>query len=103
MARSLTGASAPPGLLLLDDPFSAVDLDTEARLIHSLLQAFGRGSPVCRRATIILSSHRLVALPLSDQVLVLDQGRVCEAGAHASLLAVGGLYAHLYRPRPCPL
>jgi ABC-type multidrug transport system fused ATPase/permease subunit len=102
MARSLAGTSAPPGLLLLDDPFSAVDLDTEARLIEALLQSFGRGAPAERRATIVLSSHRLAAFPLADQVLVMDQGRICERGTHASLLAAGGLYSRIYQAQALP-
>jgi ATP-binding cassette subfamily B multidrug efflux pump len=86
-----------PGLLVLDDPFSAVDLDTEARIVAGLREAFGPAAPADRQATVVFFSHRLAAFPLADQVVVLDRGRVVEQGTHDALLAVGGLYARIYR------
>ncbi len=97
LARSLAAAQITPGLLLLDDPFSAVDLDTEAQLIASLRQAFGPAAPPNRQATLLLSSHRLAAFPLADRIIVLDQGKIIESGTHASLMAAGGLYARIYQ------
>jgi ATP-binding cassette subfamily B protein len=97
LARALAAQRRTPGLLVLDDPFSAVDVDTEARIASALRQAFGREAPPEHRATIVLCSHRLAVFPHADQVVVLDAGRVVEQGTHADLLGAGGLYARIYR------
>jgi ABC-type multidrug transport system fused ATPase/permease subunit len=82
---------------VLDDPFSAVDLDTEAQIVAGLRQEFGPAAPVDQQATVIFFSHRLAAFPLADRVVVLDAGRIVEQGTHTALLAAGGLYARIYR------
>lgn len=86
-----------PGLLVLDDPFSAVDLDTEAQIITALRQAFGPTAPPAQRATVVFFSHRLAAFPQADQVVVIDAGRIVAQGTHAALLTAGSLYARIYR------
>ena len=86
-----------PALLVLDDPFSAVDVATEAAIVASLRHAFGPEAPPEERVTIVLCSHRLAGFPYADLVLVLDRGGVVETGTHADLLAAGGLYARIYR------
>ena len=89
--------AAEPGLLVLDDPFSSVDVDTEAQIVSGLRQAFGSDSRPHKQATVLFFSHRLAAFPLADMVVVLDQGKICQQGTHAALLAAGGLYARIYR------
>ena len=90
-------AATSPGLLVLDDPFSAVDIDTEAHIVANLRRAFGPHAPPAHRSTIVLFSHRLGAFPLADVIFVLERGRVAEHGTHAELLCAEGLYARIYR------
>ncbi len=99
LARAIAATAAPatPGLLVLDDPFSSVDVDTEAQIIAALRATFGPSAPPERRATIVLCSHRLAAFPQADQVVVLQNGRIVEQGSHTALLDRDGLYARIYR------
>lgn len=87
IARALL-ADAP--LLLLDDALSAVDTGTEARILGALRrQRQGR--------SVVIASHRLSTLMDADQILVLRQGRLAEAGDHAALLATGGWYSRQWQ------
>lgn len=97
LARAMAAAGHVPGLLVLDDPFSAVDVHTEAAIVAGLRDAYGPAADEQERATILLFSHRLAAFPLADIVVVLDEGRVIEQGGHAELAAAGGLYARIAR------
>jgi ABC-type bacteriocin/lantibiotic exporter with double-glycine peptidase domain len=90
LARAIAAGWRVPGLLVLDDPFSAVDVHTEASIAAALRQAVGGAS------TILLCSHRLAAFPYADQVVVLDHGRIEEQGSHTELLAGEGLYARIF-------
>jgi ATP-binding cassette, subfamily B, multidrug efflux pump len=87
IARALL-VGAP--LLLLDDALSAVDTDTEARILSHLREArVGR--------TVIIVSHRLSAVADADHTLVLHGGHLIEQGNHAELLAHDGWYARQWR------
>jgi len=87
IARAL--AKDPP-VFVLDDALSAVDAQTEARILHALRDALtGR--------TSLIVSHRLAAVREADWVLVLDRGRVAETGTHDELIARGGRYWELLR------
>jgi ABC-type multidrug transport system fused ATPase/permease subunit len=97
LARALAAGGRMPGLLVLDDPFSAVDVETEAAIISSLRATLGRTAAFERQATILLFSHRLAAFPYADLVVVLGSGRIVEQGAPSALLSAGGLYARIVR------
>jgi ATP-binding cassette subfamily B protein len=77
-------------VLLLDDPFSAVDSETEARILGQLCE-------MRKGRTTLIVSHRPAAARAADRVLVLQDGRLVESGSHAELLARGGVYAALER------
>jgi ATP-binding cassette, subfamily B, multidrug efflux pump len=77
-----------PAILVLDDALSAVDTDTEKKILAGLRD-------VLRRRTSIVVSHRVSAVMGADRILVLDDGRLVERGTHDGLLAAGGVYARL--------
>jgi ATP-binding cassette subfamily B multidrug efflux pump len=85
LARALL---SEPRVLIMDDPLSAVDAKTEARILDSIEEA-GKGR------TVIIVTHRVAAAQRCADILVLDRGRVVEHGSHAELLARDGAYAEL--------
>jgi ATP-binding cassette, subfamily B, multidrug efflux pump len=97
LARSLAAPVLHPGLLVLDDPFSALDLQTEARIIGAVRAAVGPDAPTEHRATVLLFSTRLASFPRADLVVVLDAGQVAEQGSHEALLRNQGLYARIFK------
>src|SRR4029450_455263 len=98
LARALAASGTlAPGLLVLDDPFSALALDPEAKIVTGLRPLFGPSQPYAQQCTVLLFSHRLLAFPQADRVVVLDRGRILEQGTHAELSAGNGLHARIYR------
>lgn len=77
-------------VLVLDEATAALDNESE-RLVQSALE---RLFP--NRTTLVIA-HRLSTIERADQVLVMDEGRIVEAGSHAELLAREGVYAQLHR------
>lgn len=78
---SLARALLPrPAFLLLDDPFSAVDVPAEQRIMANLRSLGGD-------TTILIISHRVQTFQQADKVIVLERGRLAAQGTHAELLA----------------
>ena len=77
-------------ILILDEATSALDNESE-RAVQSALEALMAG-----RTTIVIA-HRLSTVERADKIVVIDQGRIVEAGPHAELIARNGTYAKLHQ------
>jgi ATP-binding cassette subfamily B protein len=76
-------------VVILDDCLSAVDTETELRILDSL------NEEIKNRTTIIIS-HRLKAVSRADRIFVFDEGKIVESGTHHELLETNGHYSELY-------
>jgi ATP-binding cassette subfamily B protein len=89
LARALYAVHRGVRILVLDEPTAHLDVRTE-------FDVFARLSAVGRRATMLLISHRLSTVRQADRIVLLDGGRVAEAGTHDELMAHGGRYAQMF-------
>ena len=87
MARMLAKESA---IILLDDPFSSVDIVTEEKILDALLSN-------TINQTIILVTHRVNTARRADKIFVLRNGTIVEEGAHDELIQKGGYYYELFK------
>ncbi len=72
-------------IVILDDPFSAIDIGTEKKIIQELRKNI-------QNRTIFIFSHRLNMFKYTDEVIVLDKGKIVERGTHEELINSQGIY-----------
>lgn len=78
------------GLMILDEPSSALDPIAEYQLNHAMLRATGD-------KTVIFISHRLSTTRIADRIIMLEDGHIVEEGNHEDLLALGGKYSRMWK------
>jgi ATP-binding cassette subfamily B protein len=86
LARALLAGAR---VLVLDDPMSAVDTETERLLVENL-------RPAVAGRTVLVATQRLSTIAVADRAVVLEDGRVAEEGTPQELLAAGGLFSALF-------
>ena len=82
-------------ILILDEPTAALDTESEKLVIDAL-------EKLMKGRTVLTIAHRLSTIRHADTIIVLKGGVVAEQGNHTELLALGGVYADLYRAQVQP-
>ena len=90
IARSL---AADREILILDDSLSAVDVETEKKILDGLYQLLNDKKEQGIGLTVIIISHRVSAFTRADNVIVMENGKIIEQGSPAELVKLSGSYA----------
>lgn len=77
-------------VVILDEPSSNLDALTESRIVRAMHK-------LAMSRTCIVIAHRLGSVQAADRILVMEAGRIVQSGTHDELLALGGLYARMWR------
>jgi ATP-binding cassette subfamily B protein len=93
IARSVASVLSGREILILDDSLSAVDAETEKRILEGLLEERRRRKLLGTSLTVIIVSHRVSALSRAGRIVVLEKGGISEEGTPGELLMKGGFYA----------
>lgn len=83
------------GLIILDEPSSALDPIAEYQLNHAMVK-------MTESRTVIFISHRLSTTRLADRIILMGNGSIKEQGTHEELLHAGGIYAHMWKVQAEP-
>ena len=78
-----------PKILIFDDCLSAIDTDTEEKILSNL-------EKISKNKTTFIISHRISSAKNADQIIVLDKGRIIQQGVHNHLVLQKGYYKNLY-------
>ena len=78
-----------PEILILDDSVSAVDTDTEEKILRHLRETR-------KGKTNIIIAHRISTIQDADKIIVIDKGTIAEMGSHDQLMELDGIYADMY-------
>lgn len=81
---------ADPRVLILDEATSSIDMQTEVLIQRALVR-------ILHDRTSFVIAHRLSTIVAADQILVIEDGRIREGGAHSELMAKKGIYYSLYQ------
>ncbi|HOP83100.1 MAG TPA: hypothetical protein PL174_07820 [Fervidobacterium sp.] len=77
-------------MLIFDDSMSAVDTETEAKIVEAIESR-------SKTLTTILVSHRIASIRGADKIIVLEKGKVTNVGTHNELISKQGLYQNVWK------